>query len=143
MRRERERCGAWWRAAAGSVTWCRVCRPPVGLATLPAQPLRHAACPLTACPLPLRSPPPLARLAGRVQVEQDWIAPMMPVVYPEECEPGGWQEVQPACDRGQRWVKEEPPAVVGTGRRQSFCIQVRAGLCCGLEAASTLGRLAI
>jgi hypothetical protein len=65
--------------------------------------------------------PPLA-----LQVEQDWIAPMMPVVFPEDCTPGSWQQQQPACDRGQRWQNAQPPPAVLSGKRDSFCIQVGA-----------------
>lgn len=60
---------------------------------------------------------------GAGEVEQDWIAPMMPVVFPEDCTPGSWQQQQPACDRGQRWQNAQPPPAVLSGKRDSFCIQ--------------------
>jgi hypothetical protein len=60
---------------------------------------------------------------GAGDIQQDWIAPMMPVIYPEDCAPGSWQEVHPACDRAQRWQTAEPPRAVLTGSRDSFCIQ--------------------
>lgn len=51
---------------------------------------------------------------------------MMPVIYPEECTPGSWQSVQPACDRGSKWQAEAAPAAVADpSQRRSFCIQVR------------------
>lgn len=68
---------------------------------------------------------PAPRLPG-TQAELDWIAPMMPVIYPEECTPGSWQSVQPACDRGSKWQAEAAPAAVADpSQRRSFCIQVR------------------
>ena len=74
-------------------------------------------------PLPL---PGFPAWLGGLQVDQDWIAPMFPVIYPEECKPGSWQEVQPACDRATRWLTEAPPEAVNDIRkRRSFCIQVR------------------
>ena len=53
---------------------------------------------------------------------------MMPVIYPEDCTPGSWQEVQPACDRATKWVggAAPPPGVADITKRDSFCIQVRA-----------------
>ncbi|KAL4427608.1 hypothetical protein ABPG75_001697 [Micractinium tetrahymenae] len=62
--------------------------------------------------------------AQGVEAELDWIAPMMPVIYPEDCAPGSWQSVQPACDRGSKWQHEAPPAAVADpSQRRSFCIQ--------------------
>lgn len=50
---------------------------------------------------------------------------MMPVIYPEDCTPGSWQSVQPACDRGSKWHDQAPPpAVADPKQRRSFCIQV-------------------
>lgn len=50
---------------------------------------------------------------------------MMPVIYPEDCAPGSWQAVQPACDRSSKWQHEAPPAAVqDPSQRRTFCIQV-------------------
>lgn len=71
--------------------------------------------------------PPLARQMGE---KLDWIAPMMPVIYPEDCTPGAWQLEHPACNRSQLWLTEAPPpAVADIATRQtqpSFCIQAGA-----------------
>ncbi|PRW45695.1 hypothetical protein C2E21_5862 [Chlorella sorokiniana] len=59
-----------------------------------------------------------------VQAELDWIAPMMPVIYPEDCQPGSWQMDHPACNRSLVWQHEAPPPAVGNpSQRNSFCIQ--------------------
>jgi hypothetical protein len=101
--------------------------------------LRHVSCRLKRI-----NHPTLACTAIRLaltllcmQIEQDWIAPMMPVIYPEDCTPGSWQEVQPACDRATKWVGgvAPPPGVADIAKRDSFCIQVRLEhawrACCG------------
>lgn len=81
------------------------------------------------------SPCPLCSTL-RSQAELDWIAPMMPVIYPEDCQPGSWQMDHPACNRSRVWQDEAPPpAVADPSKRNSFCIQVRehsGGAACGL-----------
>lgn len=61
---------------------------------------------------------------------------MMPVIYPEDCQPGSWQMDHPACNRSRVWQDEAPPpAVADPSKRNSFCIQVRehsGGAACGL-----------
>lgn len=50
---------------------------------------------------------------------------MMPVIYPEDCQPGSWQMDHPACNRSLVWRNEAPPPAVGNpSQRNSFCIQV-------------------
>ena len=54
---------------------------------------------------------------------------MMPVIYPEDCQPGAWQMDHPACNRSLVWRHEVPPPAVGNpSQRNSFCIQVGLGL---------------
>jgi len=69
-----------------------------------------------------------ALLSFKLQAELDWIAPMMPVIYPEDCQPGTWQMDHPACNRSLVWRDEVPPPAVGNpSQRNSFCIQVGRG----------------
>ena len=77
--------------------------------------------------------------------DQDWLAPVAPVVFPEECGLGRWQDKMPSCRRELLWTEvRPPPALAGlqaellqlNGRRragpqpwrrvpprQGFCIQ--------------------
>ena len=64
-----------------------------------------------------------------IELEQDWIVPMMPVLYPEDCggaEGGqGWAAEQPACARQERWAGvERPPTARTAAERRALCLQV-------------------
>ena len=46
--------------------------------------------------------------------DQDWLAPVAPVVFPEECGLGRWQDKMPSCRRELLWTEVRPPP--GAGR---------------------------
>ncbi|GAB4821499.1 hypothetical protein N2152v2_008545 [Parachlorella kessleri] len=68
-----------------------------------------------------------------VHPQHAWIAPMMPVVFPEECSTRDWTWAAPACRRGRVWQGQEqlPHQLQQQAQqqhapqpqRQSICIQ--------------------
>lgn len=60
-----------------------------------------------------------------------WLAPIFPVVYPEECLPGSWKLTQPACRRQANTLAmltgSQPmdAPLPSAPERQGFCVQVR------------------
>eukprot|EP00887_Chlorella_sp_A99_P002208 scaffold21.g2208.t1 len=46
---------------------------------------------------------------GVTPPDQDWLAPVAPITFPEECGLGGWQDKTPACARDRLWRRAAPP----------------------------------
>ena len=44
--------------------------------------------------------------------DQDFLAPVAPVTYPEECGMGHWQDHMPPCERAKYWLEQQPPRVL-------------------------------